>query len=226
MIFPFNQTDWCANICTLIAGGCSAFVAYYIWSQQKKIQKEQVRYERLSQVARLKNLLVDIQFVADDFPFRVNSLVPYADVRTRESLYQSCGRHYDHLSSLRNELLREKRFATILSTSKECQKSLSDLENMIQFQLHSWYVLSNIFLKVQPEIIQQRYSDSASRHDLTHSPDDQFTMLKILMDIFALDPDNPYMAQFNIDQFIRSRELVFRSDSSIYKIIDSIVENN
>lgn len=219
------QTDWIANICTLIAGGCSAFVAWLVWRQQKKLQREQIRFERSAQVARLKNVLCDIQQRSDLFLSDALSSLRLVDVRTREAIYREFSQRYNLLNNLRNELLREDRFATILATSKEYQDCKQDLKAMIQLQLDSWYNLSTIVMRVDPAQIQKVYTDSYRRHNPDNKTDNPQAQYKVLNDILALNPENPYMAEYTFSEFLGASYKVFHTDTNnIYQIIDKIVE--
>lgn len=219
------QTDWIANICTLIAGGCSAFVAWLVWRQQKKLQREQIRFERSAQVARLKNILCDIQQHSDCFLYNALSSIRFIDIRTREAIYRDYSQRYDLLNNLRNELIRENRFATILATSKEYKDCKKDLDAMIQLQLQSWYNLSTIVMRVDPAKIQKAYANSYQRHNPDNKKDNPQAQYKVLNDILALNPENPYMAEFTFDEFIGAGYKVFHADkNNIFQIIDKNVE--
>lgn len=122
MINLYCQTDWIANACTIFAGLCSAFVAWIVWRQQKKLQREQIRFERAAQVARLKNILCDIQQHSDLFLSNAVSSIRFIGIRTKETIYREYAQRYDLLNNLRNELIRENRFATILATSQKISR--------------------------------------------------------------------------------------------------------
>lgn len=219
------QTDWIANACTIFAGLCSAFVAWLVWRQQKKLQREQIRFERAAQVARLKNILCDIQQRSDLFLSDALSSIRFIDVRTREAIYREYSQRYDLLNNLSNELIREDRFATILSTSKEYKDCKKDLDAMIQLQLQSWYNLSTIVMRVDPAKIQKVYADSYQRHNPDNKVDSPKVRYEILNDILALNPENPYMAGFTFAEFLGANHKVFHTDgNNIYQIIDKIVE--
>lgn len=218
------HTDWIANACTFFAGACSAFVAWIVWQQQKKLQREQIRFERNAQVARLKNLLVDIQFNADNFLSDVLSSIRFIDVRNRKDLYNTYGKYYNNLVHLSNDLTREERLATILATSKEYIQIRKDLEMMIQFQLKSWYNLSTIVMRVDPAKIQKVYADSYQRHNPDNKVDSPKVRYGILTDILALNPENSYMAGFTFAEFLGANYKVFHTDgNNIYQTIDKIV---
>lgn len=219
------QTDWIANACTIFAGLCSAFVAWLVWRQQKKLQREQIRFERAAQVARLKNILVDIQRNADLFPSNAFQFAKLVDARTKEFLYKDAEQNYTLLNNLRNELMREKRFAIILNTSQDCQNLFRDLDNMIQFELRSWQALASIVAKVDPEKVQQQFQDSFNRRGLSNNPNDPFALCGLVFDIIKMEPTNAYMAQYSFDQFVESCQIVFHTDeNNIYQTIDKIVE--
>ena len=218
------QTDWIANICTLIAGGCSAFVAWLVWRQQKKLQREQIRFERSAQVARLKNVLCDIQQRSDLFLSDALSSLRLVDVRTREAIYREFSQRYNLLNNLRNELLREDRFATILATSKEYQDCKQDLKAMIQLQLDSWYNLSTIVMRVDPAKIQKAYADSYRRHNPDNKTDNPQAQYKVLNDILSLNPENPYMAGFTFAEFLGACQKVFHEKDNIFEILNKIVK--
>lgn len=218
------QTDWIANACTIFAGGCSAFVAWLVWHQQKKLQREQIRFERAAQVARLKNILCDIQQLSDLFLSNAVSSIRFVGVRTPETIYRDYAQRYDLLNNLRNELIREDRFATVLATSNEYKDCKKDLDAMIQLQLQSWYNLSTIVMRVDPATIQKVYADSLQRHNPDLKVDNTQSQYAILHDILALNPENPYMAGFSFNEFLGASFKVFHNDPSIYQIIDNIVE--
>lgn len=225
MINLYCQTDWIANACTIFAGLCSAFVAWLVWRQQKKLQREQIRFERAAQVVRLKNILCDIQQHSDLFLSNALSSIQFIDIRTRESIYSNYSQRYDLLNNLRNELIREDRFATILSTSKEYKDCKKDLDAMIQLQTQSWYNLSTIVMRVDPTQIQKVYADSYQRHNPDNRVDNPQAQYEILNDILALNPENPYMAGFTFAEFLGADHKVFHADmNNIYQIIDRIVE--
>lgn len=225
MINLYCQTDWIANACTIFAGGCSAFVAWLVWRQQKKLQREQIRFERAAQVARLKNILCDIQQHSDLFLSNAVSSIRFIDIRTREAIYRDYSQRYDLLNNLRNELIREDRFATILATSKEYKDCKNDLDAMIQLQLQSWYNLSTIVMRVDPATIQKVYADSYQRHNPDNKVDSPKVRYEILNDILALNPENPYMAGFTFAEFIGANLKVFHADKdNIYQTIDKVVE--
>lgn len=225
MINLYCQTDWIANACTIFAGACSAFVAWLIWHQQKKLQREQIRFERAAQVARLKNILVDIQHNADLFPSNAAQFAQFVDDRSKEFLYRDAGQNYTLLNNLRNEFMREKRFATILNTSEDCQKLFRNLDSMIQFELRSWQALASIVTNVEPDMIKKRFQDSYTRRGLSNNPNDHLALCGLVFDIIELDPTNSYMAQFSCDQFVTLRQKVFHADkNNIYQIINNIVE--
>lgn len=218
------NTDWIANACTIFAGACSALVAGYVWHQQKKLQQEQLRFERSAQVARLKNILCDIQRYSDLFLSDALSSIRFIDVRTREAIYRDYAQHYDLLNNLRNELAREDRFATILATSQEYQDHKKDLNTMIQLQLQTWYNLSTIVMRVAPDTIQKAYAEIYQRHNPDNKVDNPQSQYAILHDILALNPENPYMAEFSFAEFLGASIKVFHDDTTIYQIIDKIVE--
>lgn len=225
MINLCYQTDWIANICTLIAGGCSAFVAWLVWRQQKKLQREQIRFERAAQVARLKNILCDIQQHSDCFLSNALSSIRFIDIRTKETIYREYAQRYDLLNNLRSELIRENRFATILATSKEYKDCKKDLDAMIQLQLQSWYNLSTIVMRVDPAKIQKAYADSYQRHNPDNKVDNPQAQYKVLNDILSLNPENPYMAEYTFAEFFGARQKVFHADKdNIYQTIDKVVE--
>lgn len=225
MILLCCQTDWIANVCTIFAGLCSAFVAWLVWRQQKKLQREQIRFERAAQVARLKNILVDIQQHSDLFLSNALSSIRFIDVRTCEAIYREFSQRYNLLNNLRNELLREDRFATILATSKEYQDCKQDLKAMIQLQLDSWYNLSTIVMRVDPTQIQKVYTDSYRRHNPDNKEDNPQAQYKVLNDILALNPENPYMAEYTFSEFLGASYKVFHADkNNIFQIIDKNVE--
>lgn len=219
------QTDWIANACTIFAGLCSAFVAWLVWRQQKKLQREQIRFERAAQVARLKNILCDIQQHSDCFLSNALSSIRFIDIRTREAIYRDYSQRYDLLNNLRNELLREDRFATILATSKEYKDGKKDLDAMIQLQLQSWYNLSTIVMRVDPTQIQKVYTDSYRRHNPDNKTDTPQAQYEILNDILALNPENTYMAEYTFSEFLGASYKVFHADkNNIFQIIDKNVE--
>lgn len=224
MINLYCQTDWVANACTIFAGLCSAFVAWIVWRQQKKLQREQIRFERSAQVARLKTILCDIQKHSDLFLSNAVSSIRFVGVRTPETIYREYSQRYDLLNNLRNELIRENRFATILSTSKEYKDCKKDLDAMIQLQLQSWYNLSTIVMRVDPATIQKVYADSYQRHNPDNKVDSPKVRYEILNDILALNPENPYMAEFTFTEFLGASHKVFHNTPTIYQTIDKIVE--
>lgn len=175
-------------------------------------------------MARLKNILVDIQQHSDLFLSNALSSIRFIDVRTRETIYREYVQNYNLLNNLRNELLREDRFATILATSKEYQDCKQDLKAMIQLQLDSWYNLSTIVMRVDPTQIQKVYTDSYRRHNPDNKEDNPQAQYEILNDILALNPENPYMAEFTLAEFLSASHKVFHDENNIYQTIDKIVE--
>lgn len=219
------QTDWIANACTIFAGLCSAFVAWIVWRQQKKLQREQIRFERAAQVARLKNNLLDIQQHSDLFLSNAVSSIRFIGIRTKETIYREYAQRYDLLNNLRNELIRENRFATILATSQKYQDCKKDLDAMIQLQLQSWYNLSTIVMRVDPATIQKVYAESLQRHNPDNKVDVPQAQYKVLNDILTLNPENPYMAGYSFAEFLGASQKVFHADkNNIYQIINNIVE--
>lgn len=228
----YSNPDWWMVIATSVTGIVMAIATivfgikqYRLSKEQKRLQEEQNRQMRAAQVARLKNILVDIQHNAEIFPSNAAQLLQFVDVRTQEFLYRDAGQNYTLLNNLRNELMREKRFATILNTSEDCQNHFRNLDSMIQFELRSWQALASIVVKVAPEKVQQRFQDSFTRRGLSNNPNDHLALCGLVFDIIELDPSNPYMAQFSFDQFVRFLQSVFHTDGdNIYQTIDRIVE--
>ena len=221
MVIATSVTGIVMAIATIVFG----IKQYRLSKEQKRLQEEQNRQMRAAQVARLKNILVDIQHNAEIFPSNAAQLLQFVDVRTQEFLYRDAGQNYTLLNNLRNELMREKRFATILNTSEDCQNHFRNLDNMIQFELRSWQALASIVVKVTPEKVQQRFQDSFARRGLSNNPNDHLALCGLVFDIIELDPSNPYMAQFSFDQFVRFLQSVFHTDkNNIYQTIDKVVE--
>lgn len=228
----YSNPDWWIVIATSVTGIVMAIATivfgrkqYRLSKEQKRLQEEQNLQMRAAQVARLKNILCDIQQHSDLFLSNAVSSIRFIDIRTREAIYRDYSQRYDLLNNLRNELIREDRFATILATSKEYKDCKNDLDAMIQLQLQSWYNLSTIVMRVDPAKIQKAYADSYQRHNPDNKVDSPKVRYEILNDILALNPENPYMAEYTFAEFIGAGYKVFHADkNNIFQIIDKNVE--
>ena len=85
--------------------------------------------------------------------------------------------------------------------------------------------LSNIVMRVDPATIQKAYADSYQRHNPGNKVDNPQAQYAILNDILALNPENPYMAEYTFAEFFGARQKVFHADKdNIYQTIDKVVE--
>lgn len=227
MILLICATDWCANICTLIAGSMSALVALVIWKQQKRLQKDQARFERHSQVVRIKNLLVDIQFKADNFVFDLNGILKSLTEYNKNFLYQSIAQKYDQLGGLHNELLREKRLAMVLNSNQECLDRLKDLDVMVKYMLHLLLTTSYTMQNENVSSVTKKYQYVANLLDAANHPDDERIFFKVILETINVSSPNSYITAYTFHEFLGARHLVFHdSEKSIYSLIDKIVEDN
>lgn len=228
----YSNPDWWMVIATSVTGIVMAIATivfgrkqYRLSKEQKRLQEEQNLQTRAAQVARLKNILCDIQQHSDCFLSNALSSIRFIDIRTREAIYRDYSQRYDLLNNLRNELIRENRFATILATSKEYKDCKKDLDAMIQLQLQSWYNLSTIVMRVPSNDIQKVYANSYQRHTPDNKEDNPQAQYKVLNDILALNPENPYMAGFTFAEFLGACQKVFHTNGdNIFQTIDKIVE--